>query len=56
MFIVVSAGDSPAQGSGRLSKELQGHYNFMTEIFHLTQRALNVGYLPAVSHFKKLQQ
>ena len=41
---------------GGLTAELQATHNFMTEIFHLTQRAMNTGFFPALVHFQKLQK
>ncbi|XP_078607185.1 uncharacterized protein LOC144879516 isoform X2 [Branchiostoma floridae x Branchiostoma japonicum] len=40
----------------RVPEELQGQFNFMTEIFHLTQRALNVGLIPALAHHQRLNR
>ncbi|XP_019628918.1 PREDICTED: uncharacterized protein LOC109473492 [Branchiostoma belcheri] len=40
----------------RVPEELQGQFNFMTEIFHLTQRALNIGLIPALAHHQRLNR
>ena len=53
---VVQEGDSKSSTSRRLPESLRGRFNFMTEILHLTVRAMNVGFLPAKNHYSKLQQ
>ncbi|XP_066289548.1 uncharacterized protein [Branchiostoma lanceolatum] len=40
----------------RVPEDLQGQFNFMTEIFHLTQRALNIGLIPALSHHQRFNR
>ncbi|XP_013383358.1 uncharacterized protein LOC106153808 isoform X1 [Lingula anatina] len=36
------------------SESSEEQFNFMTEVFHLTQRAMNIGSLPSLTHFIKL--
>ena len=55
-LISVCEKEGGSSSHGGLAEDLQGTYNFMTEIFHLTQRAMNVGFFPALVHFKKLQK
>ena len=31
-------------------------FNFMTEIFHITLRAMNIGYFAATTHYEKLHR
>ncbi|XP_076441977.1 uncharacterized protein LOC143280995 isoform X2 [Babylonia areolata] len=39
---------------GVLPASLQGQHTFITECFHLTQRALSVTIVPAIKHFNKM--
>lgn len=41
---------------GVLATELQGQQSFITECFHLTQRALSVGVIPAIKHYSKMHR
>ncbi|XP_067687796.1 uncharacterized protein [Haliotis asinina] len=47
---------SEEQGMGSVPKDLQSQHNFITECFHLNQRALNVGVLPAIIHYNRMQR
>lgn len=41
---------------GILPPELQGQQTFITECFHLTQRALSVGIIPAIKHYNNMHR
>ena len=41
---------------GSLPTELQGQHSFITECFHLTQRALSVTVIPAIKHYNKMHR
>nr|KAG5687824.1 hypothetical protein BaRGS_025464 [Batillaria attramentaria] len=41
---------------GMLPTELQGQQSFITECFHLVQRALSVGVIPAIKHYNKMHR
>ncbi len=55
-MLSVSEEGSATQTTGHIREDLQSRYHFMTEIFHITLRAMNVGFFPALSQNKKLQQ
>ncbi|XP_064597872.1 uncharacterized protein LOC135464377 [Liolophura sinensis] len=41
---------------GLLPLTLQGRFNFLTECYHLTQRALSIGVITTISHYNKLHR
>ena len=55
-FCLVQDENATNTNPGFVGKDLQGKYNFMTEIFHITLRAMNIGFFPAWSHYKKSLQ
>ena len=53
-FTVSEKGQESRLGS--LPTELQGQHSFITECFHLTQRALSVTVIPAIKHYNKMHR
>ncbi|XP_071101148.1 uncharacterized protein [Haliotis cracherodii] len=41
---------------GTVPEDLQSQHNFITECFHLNQRALSVGVLPTITHYNRMQR
>ncbi|KAK6165686.1 hypothetical protein SNE40_022567 [Patella caerulea] len=41
---------------GALPEELQNQHSFITECFHLTQRALSIGVIPAIIHYNHMHR